>query len=223
MMDEHNLTSVIEKIKKLLALSTSSNPHESALAAAKAQELLAEYNLELSHVQAGEPTAHYTEGMILTGRRVWRRHLLYLLATYNFCESFYDAGKKCMVLIGERHNREVVQYLYEYLAVELEHLALAAYERTYSELPAVTWRDSFYMGALDTLYVRLRAEQSKFTATSHECRALVTVKNEELQKTVRERYPDLHPGRAKRVALCDGYYDGKQAGNAVSLHRAIEH
>ena len=38
---------IIDKIRKLLRLSRSSNEHEAAAAAAKAQELLSEYNLSL--------------------------------------------------------------------------------------------------------------------------------------------------------------------------------
>lgn len=222
MIDQRDMAPILEKVKKLLALSTSSNPHESALATAKAQELIAQYNLELSQVQVDNPVSSYKSQDITTGRRVWRRQLLYIIAKYNFCETINDRAKKCMVLIGERHNRELVLFLYEYVAQELERLALVAYERTYTTLPAITWRDSFYGGALDALNLRLRAQQSKFAATSQECRALVVVKSDALQQAVRQIYPNLQRGQGKRVVLCDGYYDGKQAGNSIVLHKVIE-
>ena len=45
---------IIEKVRKLLALSQSDNEHEAAAAAAKAQALLSEYNLSMSDVPAEE-------------------------------------------------------------------------------------------------------------------------------------------------------------------------
>lgn len=47
-----DIARISEKIRRLLALSTSENPHEAALAAAKAQELLHRYNLEVSDIKA---------------------------------------------------------------------------------------------------------------------------------------------------------------------------
>jgi hypothetical protein len=41
-------TSIVERIKKLLALATSSNENESTAAAEKASLLLAQYNLSLA-------------------------------------------------------------------------------------------------------------------------------------------------------------------------------
>ena len=43
-MNEDNKV-ILEKVRKLLALATSSNEHEATVAAAKAQELLTKYNL----------------------------------------------------------------------------------------------------------------------------------------------------------------------------------
>ena len=45
---------IIDKVRKLLLLSQSSNPNESASDAAKAQALIQQYNLELSQIQVAE-------------------------------------------------------------------------------------------------------------------------------------------------------------------------
>src|SRR5579884_2145941 len=60
---------IIEKIQKLLALSTSSNEHEAALALAKAQNMLLQYNLSLEEVSAKQkPDRHYTKDTITASR-----------------------------------------------------------------------------------------------------------------------------------------------------------
>ena len=57
---------LLEKISKLLALTSSPNEHEAALAAEKAAELLAKHNLsvadlgqDLSLIHISEPTRPY--------------------------------------------------------------------------------------------------------------------------------------------------------------------
>jgi hypothetical protein len=217
-----DITPIIDKIKKLLALSTSSNPHEAALAAAKAQEMLARYNLEVSQVQTSEPVSRYEQTALSTGPRVWRRQLLHIIAKYNFCQTIYDSQRKQVLLIGERHNSEAVQVLYEHLAQQLDHMALESYQNSSRELPAITWKDSFYAGAIHSLDLRLCAQQSTFATTSSECRSLVVMKREELHKAVRRLYPNLQNSHAKRVRACDGYYEGVQAGRNVALHKALE-
>jgi hypothetical protein len=221
MIDQHDITPVLEKIKKLLALSTSSNPHEAALATAKAQELLAQYNVELSQIQTSEPASSYEQTALSTGSRVWRRQLLGVIARHNFCDTVYDPEEKQTLLIGERHNSEVVQYLYTYLVRLLESMATEAYRQSTSHLPAITWKDSFYAGALRSINQRLREQQSQFAATSSECRSLVVVKSEELQEVVHRFHPNLRTGRAKAVVCCDGYYDGIKAGRTVALNQAL--
>src|SRR5580700_1722926 len=68
---------VIERVRKLLALAGSSNEHEAALAAEKAQELMLRHGFDLAQVAA---TKHETFGVgeaRLTSARVdpWRRRL----------------------------------------------------------------------------------------------------------------------------------------------------
>jgi hypothetical protein len=221
MTDQNDITPVLEKIKKLLALSTSSNPHEASLATAKAQELLAQYNIELSQIQTSEPASPYEQTALSTGSRVWRRQLLGVIARHNFCDTVYDSEEKQTMLIGERHNSEVVQYLYTYLVRLLESMATEAYRQSTSHLPAITWKDSFYAGALRSINQRLREQQSQFAATSSECRSLVVVKSEELQEVVHRFHPNLRTGRAKAVVRCDGYYNGIKAGRTVALNQAL--
>ncbi|QBD78006.1 DUF2786 domain-containing protein [Ktedonosporobacter rubrisoli] len=221
MNDQQALSPILEKIRKLLALSTSSNPHEAALAASKAQALLAEYNLELSQVQTSEPDARYEQAHLSTGSRVWRRQLLYVLAKYNFCQTVYDPNYKHVILIGERHNSEVVQYLYSSLVEQLEHMAVTAYRQSESEFPLATWKNSFFAGALRSIDQRLDEQQKQFVAISGQCRSLVIVKNDELQKAVNKLFPHLRAGRSRRIVRCDGYYDGIRAGRTVALNKAL--
>ena len=45
---------IIERIRKLLRLSQSANPHEAALAAERVQQMLSEYNLTMDAKSSGK-------------------------------------------------------------------------------------------------------------------------------------------------------------------------
>src|SRR2546430_2376324 len=123
-----DITPILTKIKKLIALSTSSNLNEAALATAKAQELLMQHNLTMRQVDTHGKQSQYCGTFVKTGSRVWRRMLILVIARNNFCETVYDREIKSVNLIGEPHNQEVVIYLYEYLIGQLEPMAAAAYK-----------------------------------------------------------------------------------------------
>jgi hypothetical protein len=214
-------TTVLTKIKKLLALSTSSNPNEAALAASKAQELLMQHNLTMSQVEMhGESS--YGQEFVQTGSRFWKRSLLTVIARNNFCEVIYEAQIKSAALIGEKHNQEVVTYLYGYLVSQLEPMAMTAYRLSDTTMHAKTWLDSFYMGAINAINARLKAQKAEMIAESNACKSLVVIKDAELQEALRKFYPDIKAEPKKRVKSLGGYREGVEAGKRVALNKAIE-
>jgi putative NIF3 family GTP cyclohydrolase 1 type 2 len=54
-MDDANKAKILDRIQKLIALSTSPNENEAAVAAEKAQALLIEHNLSMADVKAPTP------------------------------------------------------------------------------------------------------------------------------------------------------------------------
>ena len=215
-------TTVLTKIKKLLALSTSSNPNKAALAAAKAQELLMQHNLTMSQVETHGSESQYCEAFVKTGSRVWRRLLLTAIAQNNFCEVIYDPRIKSAALIGEPHNQEVVTYLHNYLVGQLEPMAATAYKLSLTTMHAKSWLDSFYVGAVNAIYERLVAQKNEMAAASNACKSLVVVKDAKLQAAVRKFYPSIKTGQAKRIRSSNGYHEGVEAGKRVALSKAIE-
>ncbi len=213
---------VIEKIRKLLALSTSNHPAEAA--AAKAQALLQQYNLERAQVEEKRASGPlYLKQLVdLESRQQWRRVLLAVVAQAHFCQALDFRGTTRSVLIGERHNLEVVEYLFAYLVGQLERMATAAYRQSGSLVPALTWKDAFYLGAIHSLQQRFQQQQQAFQASSDASRALVVVKDAELAEAVRHFYPHTRQGRAKPVKSTGGYAQGVQAGKDMSLSPAVQ-
>jgi Protein of unknown function (DUF2786) len=217
-----DITPILSKIKKLLALSTSSNPNEAALAAAKAQELLMQHNLSMSMIQTQDGGPSYERVFLKLGKRIWRRILLTIIAHNNFCEMIYNVSTSESILIGEAYNREVVTYLYHYLIGQLEPMAHTAYHRSLTAMHASSWMDSFYMGAVESINARLEEQKQEMAAASNACRSLIISKDAELQGAIRRFYPKTQTGGKKRIRSADGIQAGREAGRKVALNRGIE-
>lgn len=119
----------LSKIAKLLRLAQSDNPHESALAAAKAQELMDRHQISKAMLEVdttepvdeesivhfkGDDDALYTE----EGRRqTWRGMLAATICSYNACACYYSGN--ALILIGRPTDVATVRYLYAYCAREI--------------------------------------------------------------------------------------------------------
>lgn len=112
---------VLRQIKKLLNLAARNpNPAEAALAAAKANELLASYNLtmaevEQSHGDEGKRQQEEIEG----GARRWKRELWEEVADLNFClywaQPKYVDGKKLEYNYDKGINPSTGRYHRDYV------------------------------------------------------------------------------------------------------------
>jgi hypothetical protein len=97
---------VIDRINKLLALATSANEYEASAAAAKAQEILTEYNLRLEDIETGQKSPALPMEQITIGsnsRKVyWRGFIASAITNANFCKMWWMGGR--MVIAGRSHN-----------------------------------------------------------------------------------------------------------------------
>lgn len=129
---------VIDKIRKLLALATSPNEHEAASAAAKAQDLMQEYDLSVESVSVKVDPR--TGGITETDRIVlrafgkpggWKVRLFETIAKTSDCwittSQWHWDGKQysrddTAVLIGRPLDIQLAHYLFDYLVTTLERL-----------------------------------------------------------------------------------------------------
>lgn len=115
---------IIEKINKLLALATSTNEHESTAAAAKASELLTQYNLSLADLGTDTDQNVNENEVDCTPRYVsWKMILLTGIAEANGCQAIRYQYTGKMSLVGYQTSIIVCQHLYEYLSTSIEHRA----------------------------------------------------------------------------------------------------
>jgi hypothetical protein len=124
---------VIEKVKKLLALANDerNNEHQAAAAAAKAQELLEAYNLDMAIVgktAKGPQGGRREDTRLKGGLYKWQRRLWEAVADLNFCMywSIKGLSKGSTYehrILGRQENVIGAQVMADYLQQTVERLA----------------------------------------------------------------------------------------------------
>ncbi len=217
-MPSPNIERIGEKVRRLLALATSSNEHEAAAAAAKAQELMFKYKLTAAQIpgnpDAESPITHLNFQDEKGGR--WRFRLLAGVGRYNFCSvGKYRYGRKEYAIVGKPEDIEVVVYLFTYLAREVEKFAA---EKRGNNL-GLKWLTAYKRGLVDVIVYRLKQQQDTQAAESVESTALVV--------TIKAALSEYMPmkgrvGDTKSHNESSGYRVGISDGRDIPINKAVE-
>ena len=235
---------VIDKVKKLLRLSTSDNVNEAAAAAARAQALMEEHRIDQAMFdvsddggeapEAEEEIVDHESDPVEVGRSIasWKGQLLLAVCAVNACKSYrgHQAHEgryvRSLCIIGRPSDVAMVKHLYAYLAHEIDRLCLKAnfgYGRT--------WMNSFRLGAVREVFRRLKlvaaeAQRDRRKVLGGDSKALAVLdralvrieqRSADVEKWV-EQNMDLRKrsgGRSRHDR--DGYAAGMEAGRSISL------
>ena len=223
-MDER----AVERIRKLLALAQSSNPHEAALAAERAVEIAQRHNLDLANLGVVEDRFVQSE-VDVGGAAPWRWLLMSAVARANFCRALRRrvAGRfqSEMFLVGERHNLAVCEFLFAFLAREVDRLAERGWRRARAVyggwVEVRSWKNDFRRGAVATISTRLEERRRVFAAESAQARALVLDKEAALEAAVERLHPSA-PTRSVRLrAAGHAFAQGQYEAAGIALNEAL--
>lgn len=232
---------IIERIKKLMALSTSNNEHEAAQAAARAADLLAKHQLTEAcldeHGDAPGPIEQFDldSGM----KRVhWKGILASGVCKAFGCAMYYrtnrSAGQRqvALVMVGRQADVDTVRYMYMYLVCEVDRLASHQYLNECKQASvagisppgARAWKNAFRLGAAGIIQDRLIAQRrATFSAAARDAdeemtRALVRVEDDEQQISAWMRQNlRLRKGGGASYTSAGGYHHGRRAGADLDL------
>ena len=235
--------SIILKIKKLLALSKkNSNENEAASAAAKAQELLIQYNLDMSRIDSAdfekrERVSHEYQEIFRQNRINWKVDLASTVSRANLCK-ILTSGRS-LIWIGKKSNIEVAQFLWETLARDLEDicakrwndiLKLRSLEDKYSQglftdytlryVHGKTWKNSFYYGALNTIGERL-SETKKSLSEDKNINAVIVFNDKEVERYVKSVWPRLNNSSSSFNLYGSAYNSGKETGKNIQFKQGM--
>lgn len=220
--------SILDRVRKLLALSErGGTEHEAANAAAAAQRLMATHNLNeamLANDAPGDSTPHEevvdaTLDDTASKKVVWKGFLAVSIAKANGCKAYWRGAH--LRLIGVASKRNVVHHMYGWAVSEIDRLATEQAHglgRSYAR----SWR----IGCAERLGVRIKEEaaavlQEAVASTSGA--ALVRVNNGlariEQDRMRVQAVADLLGLRSAKPThfRVDAYSAGQAAGNTIRL------
>lgn len=171
-------TAIVEKIKKLLRLAKSSNEHEAALAAAHAQRLLAEHNLNEADLTESEIPKEAGIAAADTVKKPadWLFLLASSVAGAFDCKYFHSScGKTFFVGVGIDH--EIASFTFGYLYRAINRMVTQFMKKRQQRRLTLKGqrkaRRSYCLGAADVVCLTLQQQKAVTPVT---CRALVPVK-----------------------------------------------
>lgn len=217
-----------ERIRRLLALSESSNVHEAAAAAAKAQELMSKHQIDQAELaeQAGEVDEPLCEeDLQVFGRNMvtWRATLAASVAEANGCDSYNqvwrgESGRQVRAMtriIGPASAVQAVRYLLAYLEREINRLCQLERDEGRSE---AAWLNSFRLGASYEIGRRVKAaaDAAKAGAVGHGC-ALARIDRDAGRVAAAMAEKTLGPSRKPSIGNSTAFLSGVEAGRTVGI------
>lgn len=226
------VTPIIERIKKLLALSESENVNEAAAAAAAAQKLMSAHGLEQAAIDAASGAIdEAVDSAILFehGARAstWKGIIAAALASTNGCAVYnfgrYGDGQRqvATMIVGPQVAAGTVRYMHAYLVAEVDRLARAQDHGNDGPTLGRAWYASFRLGAASAISQKIRGGHAEVMAAAtvapENKGAIVLI--ERRKEAVARIMAEKRLGKARKVTTSSssGYAAGVTAGRGVSI------
>lgn len=190
---------IIERLQKVLALTSSPVEGEAQAAAAMLQKLLTEHNLDIADLERrGQQKPRVEEGGHDLGKAAfnWKLNLAEGIAEHYYCAPLVDRKKKTVAFVGRPDNVEALQMLYAWLIDQVKRIATEERRRhietTNDHIDPLRWQINFGEGATTRLIERLREMKTKReyeqTTGDAECTALVKSHAAEVSDYLEEKF-----------------------------------
>lgn len=108
---------VVERIKKLLRLAQSSNPHEAELALARAFELAQKHQIDVSTVDMDEESERIMHEWFHVGARVslLQRLTIGIVMTFFHVNACLSPARRGCVFVGTETDIAIANYVYDFI------------------------------------------------------------------------------------------------------------
>ncbi len=231
---------LIEKLRKLLSLGTSSNEHESALALEKARDLALKYDIELSSIRLTEPEKELNEIVrddINLGQRkcVAQKFVSLILMKHFNVKLIYTGGRASgnfLVIIGNKTDVEIANYVNGFLNDEFMRLWHLYRQKNNSAITKD--RMSYFNGLWNGLNQKLIESKKKsesnifqeleFGTEARQSYALMKINQEEkIEKFAEKAFPNLRKGAGLKINhnSNEAFIAGRQDGEKINLNKGI--
>jgi hypothetical protein len=224
---------VLSKVRKLFELSNSPNENEAALAAAKARDLLARYNLSIADLAIDDVNSALapTELSVNVGRAVrnWVKGLLIHVAEGFECEHIIRRRRGCnatLSFIGTPADAEVAVYTFEFLYGQLYRLveqALPRLKRENRSWSTTALRHAYLDGAVKRIGERFREQTESIRAAERrECKELVVAKEQMIKTYMATTFSCIRIEYARRrVVSATAFEKGYRDAGTINLRPGV--
>jgi hypothetical protein len=217
---------LLERVNKLLALASSTNEHEAALAVERVRQLYSRYNIE--RIRSGVAPSHVHCVINRKRRRIpSEESAIFSILNAHFMvraifSSLYDAQDLCeykvVELLGTRENVLMAEYVYYFLSQKVDGLWQEYRVRTGCESGA---RRSYMLGVIEGFRKKLDAS-AETEAKAENTHALIRLADQQLDTFVAERFPRLSMRAWGGGSFYrDSFSAGVADGGAITLHRGV--
>lgn len=217
---------VMERLRQVANLTSSTNAHEAAVAARKLQEMLQKYQLSLADIPSGSVGEDVVESLVDTGRqdflRCEKKLMGAIVSGLGGQLIFALRGRRAYFrVVAHASDTEFAVWLYGHLRDAIRKASKA----NAATMPARyrnRYMNNFMEGAAAAIFQRLSADSSTETSDV-DCRALVLLKSSAVDAHMREHHSDIPTARqAPRPKSFFGMRDGLEFGKQASLARPVE-
>lgn len=209
---------LLTKVKKLLTLAKSDNPHEAELATLKANQLIMKHNLNFLPEEESDYVL-YTERVYESKTNNSKMQAVYEILKTFLVFPVLNYGKESVYLevSGTLTNVEIAHYVASFLDRELDSL----WEKNKVEhhLKGKVAKNSFFQGV--SLGYTGKHQSMKNTLEVSEQKALVKIEAD-LKQKVREFYPRLSSVGSDRQSDHRSLSKGLEAGKNLSIQAGLK-
>ena len=220
---------LVERVRKLLALAESDNPHEAELAATQAHSLITRYHLEhLQSPEGGTSTQDHMRARALGTPK--SRHYQYEYALTNLLTDHFmvdviwvegvDLTQDKIGTVAEACGRledlEVAEYVYHYLHNHIQ-LAWRAHKRAH-KLKGLKHRLSFALGVVRGFHAKLK----QHTEAMSEERGLMITRAQAASDYLRKRHPHIRTIGRGGWRPSQAFEAGYETGQTLNLNPGLK-
>lgn len=208
---------IIAKIKKLLALSKSSNEHEAALALAKAKELMEIHSLTDAVIRTADVTEANAVASVKASPSKWEMQLARIVRTAFGVAYLFDSGygEGQWVFVGVAPAPEIAAYAFQTLLRQVQAQRRGYVAGLPKRLKLATKRNRGNLFAL--AWVAAVAEKVGNFAGKN--------RSEDIEAYLENHYPELRPmtarDRNRKIRAHDA--SALDAGRAAGRNARLDH
>lgn len=212
-------SSVLRKVKKLMALATSSNSYEAEQAMIKSQQLLLKHHIESEYIYAEDEEKIFLKRILKQKRENAKmRAIAQILQTF-FVSVVYNRGgdHTYLEILGNSTNIEIAEYVADVLQNELERLWTQAKQE--ANLKGMVAKNSFFFGIAKGYCNKIQSLKKEY---GKEAMHTLMVIEKQLVDGKAMAYSRLSSKRGQGSYCPESSALGEQMGRQLNINPAVD-